>query len=125
MGLEADLDYASMKAHEYGSLKYGGTLKTRELFNQWNDEVKRLSNQLAKIHLEHEFRSCADEYEKRLALFRAQMQWDEAEKRLWELRYNPYHDPTNGLIKMIDEKMESRPWIKNSNTRAFDDEESG
>lgn len=125
MGLEADLDYASMKAHEYGSLKYGGTLKTRELFNQWNDEVKRLSNQLAKIHSEHEFRSCADEYEKQLALFRAQMQWDEAEKRLWELRYNPYHDPTNGLIKMIDEKMESRPWMRNSNTRAFDDEESG
>ena len=65
------------------------------------------------------------EHERRLEQLRAESQWIDAEKRLQELRYNPYHDPTNGLIKMIDEKMESRPWIKNSNTRAFDDEESG
>lgn len=36
------------------------------------------------------------EYEKRLADLRAVSDIIDAEKRLAELRYNPYHDPTNG-----------------------------
>ena len=44
--------------------------------------------------------SLSDEYyaerEKQLEQLRAECQWADAEKRLEELRYNPYHDPTNG-----------------------------
>ena len=36
------------------------------------------------------------EREKQLEQLRAASQWCDAEKRLQELRYNPYHDPTNG-----------------------------
>ena len=36
------------------------------------------------------------EYEKQLEQLRAESEWLDAEKRLEELRYNPYHDPTNG-----------------------------
>lgn len=36
------------------------------------------------------------EREKQLEQLRAESQWIDAEKRLQELRYNPYHDPTNG-----------------------------
>lgn len=36
------------------------------------------------------------EREKQLEQLRAECQWADAEKRLEELRYNPYHDPTNG-----------------------------
>lgn len=36
------------------------------------------------------------EYENKLAALRAQSDILDAEKRLEELRYNPYHDPTNG-----------------------------
>lgn len=36
------------------------------------------------------------EREKQLEQLRAVSQWCDAEKRLQELRYNPYHDPTNG-----------------------------
>lgn len=36
------------------------------------------------------------EREKQLEQLRAESQWCDAEKRLQELRYNPYHGPTNG-----------------------------
>lgn len=36
------------------------------------------------------------EREKQLEQLRAESQWCDAEKRLQELRYNPYHDPKNG-----------------------------
>lgn len=48
-GLQADLDYALMKAHEYGNVPYGGTLKTRERFIMWDDEVRKLREQISKI----------------------------------------------------------------------------
>lgn len=38
-----------MKAHQYGNIKYGGTLKTREKFEMWNDEAKRLQKEISKI----------------------------------------------------------------------------
>ena len=41
------------------------------------------------------------------------------------VKLRQFYKKYDGLIKMIDEKMESRPWMRNSNTRAFDDEESG
>ena len=37
-----------------------------------------------------------DDAERQLAQLRAESDWLDAEKRLGELRYNPYHDPTNG-----------------------------
>lgn len=37
-----------------------------------------------------------DDAERQLAQLRAESDWLNAEKRLEELRYNPYHDPTNG-----------------------------
>lgn len=37
-----------------------------------------------------------DDAERQLAQLRAESDWLDAEKRLEELRYNPYHDPTNG-----------------------------
>lgn len=37
-----------------------------------------------------------DDAEEYLAQLRAESDWLDAEKRLGELRYNPYHDPTNG-----------------------------
>ena len=37
-----------------------------------------------------------DDAEKILAQLRAESDWLDAENRLGELRYNPYHDPTNG-----------------------------
>lgn len=48
-GLEEELKWAERQAHIFGSVKYGGTKATRELFYQWNDEVKRLQNELAKL----------------------------------------------------------------------------
>ena len=48
-GLKIDLDYALMKAKEYGNVKYGGTKKTQEMFRLWNDEVRRLQKQLSDI----------------------------------------------------------------------------
>ena len=44
-GNKAALDYALMKQDEYGNVKYGGTKKTREAFEMWNDEVKRLQKE--------------------------------------------------------------------------------
>ena len=38
----------------------------------------------------------SDDAERQLAQLRAESAWLDAEKRLEELRYNPYHDPTNG-----------------------------
>lgn len=37
-----------------------------------------------------------DDAERQLAQLRAESDWLDAENRLGELRYNPYHDPTNG-----------------------------
>ena len=44
-GNKVDLDYALMKRSEYGNIKGGGTKKTREAFEMWNDEVKRLQEE--------------------------------------------------------------------------------
>lgn len=44
-GNKVNLDYALMKRDEYGSVKFGGTKKTREAFEMWNDEVKRLQKE--------------------------------------------------------------------------------
>ena len=48
-GLKVDLDYAIMKRKEYGTVKYGGTKKTREAFDMWSNEVRRLQKELASI----------------------------------------------------------------------------
>lgn len=48
-GLEIELNYAIMKRREFGSVRYGGTRKTRELFEQWSDEVRRLQKELHKV----------------------------------------------------------------------------
>ena len=37
-----------------------------------------------------------DDAERQLAQLRADSNWLDEEKKSWELRYNPYHDPTNG-----------------------------
>lgn len=42
---KVNLDYALMKRDEYGDVKFGGTKKTREAFEMWNDEVKRLQKE--------------------------------------------------------------------------------
>lgn len=47
-GLKVELDYAVTKRREYGSVKYGGTHETRERFDMWDKEVKRLQKALAK-----------------------------------------------------------------------------
>lgn len=47
-GLKVNLEYALMKSHEYGNVRYGGTRATRERFEMWNDEVKRLQKLLMK-----------------------------------------------------------------------------
>lgn len=47
-GLKVELNYAMMKAKEYGNVKGGGSLKTRERFLMWNDQVKKLQKQIAK-----------------------------------------------------------------------------
>lgn len=44
-GNRIDLEYARMKAKEYGNIRYGGTTRTRNLFEQWNDEVRRLEQE--------------------------------------------------------------------------------
>lgn len=44
-GNKVALDYALMKRNEYGNVKGGGTKKTREAFEMWNDEVKRLQEE--------------------------------------------------------------------------------
>ena len=48
-GLQVELDYARMKAHEYGNAAYGGTKKTRERFEMWNNEINRLTKEISKI----------------------------------------------------------------------------
>lgn len=48
-GLQIDLNYALMKAHEFGNAPYGGTKKTRELFYEWNDEARRLREEILKL----------------------------------------------------------------------------
>ena len=48
-GNQVDLDYARMKASEYGNVTGGGTRRTREMFMQWNDEVKRLQDERQRL----------------------------------------------------------------------------
>ncbi len=45
-GLKVELEYAQMKAHEYGNIKYGGTRATREKYEMWSAEAKRLAAEL-------------------------------------------------------------------------------
>lgn len=47
-GLKVELQYAIIKRSEYGSVRYGGTLKTRERFEMWDKEVKRLQKNIAR-----------------------------------------------------------------------------
>ncbi len=48
-GAKVDLDYAQRKANEYGNARYGGTKETRDRFEMWNDEVKRLQKEVARL----------------------------------------------------------------------------
>lgn len=48
-GAKVDLEYAQMKADEYGTVPYGGTLETRKRFEMWNNEVKRLQKEIARL----------------------------------------------------------------------------
>lgn len=45
-GLRVDLQYARIKVHEYGNLPMGGTMKLRDAFCEWNNEVHRLEKEL-------------------------------------------------------------------------------
>ena len=47
-GLKVELEYATLKRSEFGSVKYGGTKATRERFEMWDKEVKRLQKALDK-----------------------------------------------------------------------------
>lgn len=48
-GLRIDLQYARMKAHEYGNLPMGGTMKLHAAYDEWADEVRRLENALMAL----------------------------------------------------------------------------
>ena len=49
-GLEVDLKYANMMVNKYGNVKYGGTSKTREMFHVWNEERRKIQNELLKLY---------------------------------------------------------------------------
>ena len=48
-GLRIDLQYARMKAHQYGTLPMGGTKKLWEAHWLWNSEVCRLETELIRL----------------------------------------------------------------------------
>lgn len=48
-GLKIDLQYARMKAHQYGTLPMGGTKKLWEAHWMWNSEVRRLETELMAL----------------------------------------------------------------------------
>lgn len=48
-GIEIDLKYAQQMASKFGNMKYGGTAKSRNLFEQWSNEAKALSAELEKL----------------------------------------------------------------------------
>lgn len=48
-GLKAELQYAQIKAEEWGNIRYGGTRKSREMFNVWNNEVSRIQRELSQL----------------------------------------------------------------------------
>ena len=48
-GIETDMKYAVKMAKKFGNMKYGGTHKSRELFEQWNNEAKKLSDELTNL----------------------------------------------------------------------------
>ena len=47
--IETDMKYARKMAKKFGNIKYGGTLKSGDLFMQWNDEANKLSAELNNL----------------------------------------------------------------------------
>ncbi len=47
--IETDMKYARKMAKKFGNIKYGGTLKSGDLFKQWNDEANKLSAELNNL----------------------------------------------------------------------------
>lgn len=91
-GIEIDLKYAQEMAHKFGSAKYGGTQKTRELFEKYNNEAKSLSAELAKLRKGRKGEMSMGGN----LIWESSRAFDPIESKLEELRYNPYHDPSNG-----------------------------
>ena len=48
-GAKVELEYALMKRSEYGNVKYGGTKTTRERFEMWNNEVRKLQKEISEL----------------------------------------------------------------------------
>lgn len=91
-GIEIDLKYAQEMAHKFGSAKYGGTQKTRELFEKYNNEAKSLSAELAKLRKGRKGEMSMGGN----LIWESSRAFDPIESKIEELRYNPYHDPSNG-----------------------------
>lgn len=49
-GLNIELDYAVQMKHKYGTVKFGGTKETRNKFEMWSNEVRRLQKELSKYN---------------------------------------------------------------------------
>ena len=91
-GIEIDLKYAQEMASKFGNMKYGGTVKSRNLFDQWSNEAKTLSAELEKL------RTGRRGQMNMLGqlVFESSRAFDPVDSVIEELRYNPYHDPSNG-----------------------------
>ena len=91
-GIEIDLKYAQEMASKFGNMKYGGTVKSRNLFEQWSNEAKTLSAELEKL------RTGRRGQMNMLGqlVFESSRAFDPVDSVIEELRYNPYHDPSNG-----------------------------
>ena len=48
-GAKVELEYALMKRSEYGTAKYGGTKTTRERFEMWSNEVRKLQKEISEL----------------------------------------------------------------------------
>ncbi len=48
-GARVELDYALTKRNEYGNVPYGGTKQTRERFEMWSNEVRRLNKLVSDL----------------------------------------------------------------------------
>ena len=48
-GAKVELEYALMKRSEYGAVRYGGTKTTRERFEVWNNEVRKLQKEISEL----------------------------------------------------------------------------
>lgn len=47
-GLKIELDYAMQMQHKYGTVKFGGTRETRNRFEMWSNEARRIRKELSK-----------------------------------------------------------------------------